>query len=662
MAKTAAAGHERGLQHRRIIERPRLLALLDDSTARVKTLVAPAGYGKTTLAEQWISRDGNRGAWFTARRSSADVAALALGIARAATELVPGCDDRLREHLRSSRASSESVEVFAEILAEELSSWPSDGWLVLDDYQEIAAAPEAERFVGAVVAASPVQLLIASRQRPAWVTARRILYGEVLELNQTELAMDGHEAAEVLVDRTTPSASGLVALANGWPAVIGLAGVSRAEVERNGEVPESLYRFFAEEVFGAFSEEVQAGLSTLAVAPVLDRELAVELLGAEEAETVCGAALQVGVLVEREARLDLHPLARSFLEERRVHWGHEPGPEVVPRCVQHYRGRGDFDAAFEVIARHDRTDQLESLALAGLDELLETGRFSTIETWCERARSAGVETPVFSLGPGGVRAPPWPLRRGGNLRRVRVLRAVRVCGASSFRRGTCRALGLPRGGRARLLSPRRGGCVDGRRSSKRALGPADVLDRAGLSGRLPTLERLTAGVSASDPREAIRAAGHRLFYSVKSGRIDLTEADSAARLLPLVGDAIVESGFLASTRTRSCSVLATSTPASAPRSCRSWLTGIDSTSRRRTDGSERRKPGPAYAIGRKRMSTCASRARWHVPAETNMPSRPGSRSECACSPSEGSTSRRSRSRYPSSALRCLRLASRYSVR
>src|SRR5215210_5863426 len=41
--------------HGHIIERPRLTKLLDETTARVITLVAPAGYGKTTLARQWLA-------------------------------------------------------------------------------------------------------------------------------------------------------------------------------------------------------------------------------------------------------------------------------------------------------------------------------------------------------------------------------------------------------------------------------------------------------------------------------------------------------------------------------------------------------------------------------------------------------------------------------
>ena len=37
-----------------IIERPRLLKLLDETEAKIILLVAPAGYGKTTLARQWL--------------------------------------------------------------------------------------------------------------------------------------------------------------------------------------------------------------------------------------------------------------------------------------------------------------------------------------------------------------------------------------------------------------------------------------------------------------------------------------------------------------------------------------------------------------------------------------------------------------------------------
>ncbi len=136
----------RKLKRRRIIERPRLFALLDESPNRIRTLVAPAGYGKTTLAEQWVARDGRRGAWFKARSASTDVAALALGHgARRSGRSSPGCDERLRAHLRAVPNPPRTVDVLAEILGEELAGWSPDDWLVLDEYQELVGADEPRR-------------------------------------------------------------------------------------------------------------------------------------------------------------------------------------------------------------------------------------------------------------------------------------------------------------------------------------------------------------------------------------------------------------------------------------------------------------------------------------------------------------------------------------
>ena len=66
-----------GVARRRIIKRPRLTRMLDESRARIILLVAPAGYGKTTLAHEWL--DERQAAWYRCGPASADVAALAVG-------------------------------------------------------------------------------------------------------------------------------------------------------------------------------------------------------------------------------------------------------------------------------------------------------------------------------------------------------------------------------------------------------------------------------------------------------------------------------------------------------------------------------------------------------------------------------------------------------
>ena len=302
------------LRPRRIIERPRLTRILDASSAQVRMLIAPAGYGKTTLAEQWTAAGGRKVAWYPCRSSSADVAVLSLGLAQAASELLPGCDRRIRDRLRATRNPPGEVEILAEILAEDLIAWPADAWLVIDDYHYACRVPEAERFVELIVERSPVNLLIASRQRPAWATSRRLLYEAVVELNQPQLAMDTEEADQVLSDQHPPLAAGLTALANGWPAVIGLAGVSRTSLLPGGSAPEDLYDFFAEEIYRGLDVEVQIDLGVLIVASTLDREVAAELLGTSRAARSIAETLAAGILDERGGRLVFHPLARTFVE------------------------------------------------------------------------------------------------------------------------------------------------------------------------------------------------------------------------------------------------------------------------------------------------------------------------------------------------------------
>ncbi len=543
MATTATAPEVR-IRKRRIVERPRLFALLDQSNARVRMLIAPAGYGKTTLAEQWVVRDGRRGTWFTARSSATDVAALALGIAKSATTIVEDVDVRLRAHMKALPAAAENVQTLAEILGEDLGEWPFDTWLVIDDYHEVAQEPRAEEFVHALVANSSAQFLLASRVRPAWISTKDLLYGEAFEVNQAALAMDNLEAADVLVGRSARSASGLVLLANGWPAVIGLASVTSAEIEDDvDQLPESLYRFFADEVFGSLEAEVRQGLTTLAVAPLLDPELATALLGADAAEEVCSAALDVGLLVEREQRLDLHPLARAFLEERSTQLGLVAASGAETTCLDAYRSRREWDAAFELIVRVDATSELEDLMRRALDELLDTARISTLQRWCDLATTAGVDAPIFAV----ARAETM-LRVGRHVEAVAHAEAAAEGAPELEFRALCIA-----GRAAHLASLEEAALALFHRAEAAASSDSEVRDAAWgqlmclveleSSDAEPRLRELEVDVRLVDVRDFVRAAASRLSFQVKLGDLDLHDADLAAPLLGQVTDPLVVSSF-----------------------------------------------------------------------------------------------------------------------
>src|SRR5712691_6653513 len=86
----------------RLIVRPRLVRLLDESEARIALLTAPAGYGKTTLARQWVTARRRPTIWYRATPASAEVAALASGLHQAFTEVIDSIGDRTNARLRTT--------------------------------------------------------------------------------------------------------------------------------------------------------------------------------------------------------------------------------------------------------------------------------------------------------------------------------------------------------------------------------------------------------------------------------------------------------------------------------------------------------------------------------------------------------------------------------
>ena len=173
---------------RRHVPRPRLTRVLEASTAQTILLIAPAGFGKTSLACEWLAGRENV-FWYRATSASADLAAFSVGIAEVLAPVAPGAAERLRQRLRVGEVPEKAARPLAEMLADDLVDWPSDGILVIDDYHLVVDSAPVEEFVDWLLTLTHVNLLVASRARPAWASARRALYGEVLMFQRDQLAM-----------------------------------------------------------------------------------------------------------------------------------------------------------------------------------------------------------------------------------------------------------------------------------------------------------------------------------------------------------------------------------------------------------------------------------------------------------------------------------------
>jgi LuxR family maltose regulon positive regulatory protein len=380
---------------RRIIRRPRLTKLLDESPARIKLLIAPAGYGKTTLAQEWLGDERRRAGWYQGTSASADVAALAAGLAEGASEIIPGAGKRMRERLRATGHPEEDVDILAELFAEDVHDWPADAWICIDDYQFAMDGAASERFVELLVQNTATQMLVTSRRRPTWATARRILYGEILEVDRRELAMKTEEALSILQRRRNDVAP-LLDLAKGWPAIIGLAALTEEEQPAYEDSP-TLERFLVEELLTGLSPDALDAACHLALAPTLTSDVTSFLLGHRSADLL-REIINLGVLwpIGRKTYA-IHPLLATYLRGAFEELQKSPLDTVVRDLVDFYISREAWDDAFSLIERYSLEARLPHIIGKALDGLLSGGRLSTLEKWLDCAASRLVEDPRVDL-------------------------------------------------------------------------------------------------------------------------------------------------------------------------------------------------------------------------------------------------------------------------
>jgi len=229
---------------RHIIKRPRLTRLLDETSARIILLVAPAGYGKTTLAREWCERVQGL-AWYQCTAASTDVAAFAVGLADILGPFAPTAGTRMRDWMRLRATPDLRPATLADILTDELQT--NEILLALDDFHLVSNVSPIQHLIERLLQRTSIRLLVTARKRPRWAAARKILYGEIFEVGSQLLAITYDEACLVLGRRSADEVCKLHSAARGWPAVIGLAALTEGPAGE-AELAGSLYDYFAEEL------------------------------------------------------------------------------------------------------------------------------------------------------------------------------------------------------------------------------------------------------------------------------------------------------------------------------------------------------------------------------------------------------------------------------
>jgi LuxR family maltose regulon positive regulatory protein len=210
-----------------VIARPALVNRLRRGGARIATVAAPAGWGKTTLLVQWAAAESRPVAWVSVDAHDEPLTLLKYFVAAIAR--VTAVEERLLASLSGPRPPA--LPALLSRAAKAVGAVPEPFLLVIDN-ADLIRATEARRVFLMLMTAAPAGSTIAlgARTTPK-VVPRDLLRqaGSVQEVRIEDLALADKDAEQVLRTENPALPAGeaaeLIKRCEGWPAALFLASL-----------------------------------------------------------------------------------------------------------------------------------------------------------------------------------------------------------------------------------------------------------------------------------------------------------------------------------------------------------------------------------------------------------------------------------------------------
>ena len=368
--------------------------LAKDDGRPVVSVVAPPGYGKTTVLSQWAERNGQSSAWVSVDEGDNDPKVLLTYVAEALNAVEP-IDKRVFDALASPGSSVPGSVVPR--LGSAFSSMTAPVALVLDD---VHALRNRECQAALSVLADHVpdgsRLAMAGRSQPPLRVARLRAEGRILEIGPGDLSLDRDEAslllrgADVVVGQE--DVTELHRRTEGWPAGLYLAALYLRE---GGPLAGAAVSFGGDDRL--VSEYVEAEfLARISHRHrvFLTRTAVLERMSGPLCDAVLEAGGSAGVLAELErSNLLLVPLDRRGQWYRYHHLFRdmllaelhriEPGlsPVLYRRAAQWHERNGEPAEALGYWMKVGEADAAGRLVGALAFPAYQQGRVATAERW-----------------------------------------------------------------------------------------------------------------------------------------------------------------------------------------------------------------------------------------------------------------------------------------
>jgi LuxR family transcriptional regulator, maltose regulon positive regulatory protein len=355
--------------------------------ARVTTVSAPAGSGKTLLLRSWIAETGlaGRAAWVTVRREERDGQRFWLSVLDALRGTAAG--SALVRPLTAA-PDLDTGDIVEGLLAD-LGALEDQVWLVIDDVHELASA-EALRQLELLILRAPPELrfVLAARHDLRLGLHRLRLEGGLTEIREADLRFNLDEAKALFtaagIGLTDTALAPLVERTEGWAAGLRLAALSLTGHPDPAKFAEefcgserTVAEYLLAEVLERQPAEVRRLLLRTSVAERINGELADLLTGGSGGERMLQELERAGAFVisldARRSWFRYHQMFADLLRLEllrsepaqipalhRLAAGWYEGHGYPLEAIRHAQAAQDWDLATRLL-----TDQWLGLVLDG---------------------------------------------------------------------------------------------------------------------------------------------------------------------------------------------------------------------------------------------------------------------------------------------------------
>lgn len=316
------------------IMRPRLLDALNQAPYyRLVLFRSPAGYGKTTMAAQWLNEHPHTG-WFNIDENDNDSFRFAnyfLQALNKASQLACPKTQAMAERRQFACLSTLFGELFAELV-----DYHEQTYLVLDDYHLITNDDihDGMRFFLKNMPDN-LTLVVTSRTMPPLGTANLRVRDLLIEVDNDLLAFDEEETTRFFKKRLSEQVEvdilrSLHQQVEGWPSALQLIALHAQQrpmhLVESAESMASfnrghLWDYLAEEVFDLLDQETQKFLLQCSVLDMFNAQLVTDLTGRSDAlamlESLNRFGLFLNTLEGDNNWYRFHNLFAEFLRHQR---------------------------------------------------------------------------------------------------------------------------------------------------------------------------------------------------------------------------------------------------------------------------------------------------------------------------------------------------------